>query len=156
MYPTGAPSPGFHDGYTFDFKWIDLAKPPQKSEMGRFLQSESKEDTMLKQRGLYIWSNIVLSYMRRSLTHEQDKLIAISGVAWRLQSSVQSEYLAGLWKTNLPLQLLWTSYFKENHTRRTATYCAPSWSWASVTGYPLQHLSTTFLPGVFKVSKEGR
>jgi hypothetical protein len=142
MYPTGVPSPSFYEAYTFDFKWIDLAKHPQNSKLGRFLQSGSKEDTILKQRGLYMWSNMVYSYMLRSLTLEQDKLIAISGVAKRLQPSIQSDYLAGLWKTDLPLQLLWRGYSSPTAKEipsRTTTYCAPSWSWASVTGHILVH-----------------
>jgi hypothetical protein len=54
MYPTGAPSPGFHDGYIFDFKWIDLAKPPQKSEMGRFLQSEQRRHYVKTTRFIHV------------------------------------------------------------------------------------------------------
>jgi hypothetical protein len=96
MYPTGVPSPPFYEAYTFDFKWIDLAKHHQYSKLGRFLQSESKDSTTSKQLGLYMWSNMVYSYMLRSLTLEQDKLIAISGVARRLQPSIQSDYIAGL------------------------------------------------------------
>jgi hypothetical protein len=90
-------SPSLYEAYTFDYKWIDPAKPPQNSELARFLQAGSKEEAILKQQALYIWGNMVYSYMQRSLTVEQDKLIAISGIARRLQPSIQSDYLAGLW-----------------------------------------------------------
>jgi hypothetical protein len=150
MYPDGVPSTSLYEGYTFGFKWIDLANPPQNSNLARILQSGSEEETILKQQGLYKWSNMVYSYMKRCLTFEQDKLIAISGVARRLQPSIQSDYLAGLWKTDLPLQLLWRGYSLRGVTKvptRTDAYCAPSWSWASVTGHILVHnLALYILP----------
>jgi hypothetical protein len=51
MYPTAVPSPSFYEGYTFDFKWINLANPPQKSKLAQILQAGSKENTILKQQG---------------------------------------------------------------------------------------------------------
>jgi len=48
----------------------------------------------------------------------------------------------------LPLQLLWRAHTLPTATKiptRTATYCAPSWSWAAVTGRILVHSLTLFI-----------
>jgi hypothetical protein len=50
-----------------------------------------------------------------------------------MHASLQSEYLAGLWHSGLPHQLLW--YVPEGErVTRSSTYQAPSWSWASLDG----------------------
>ena len=47
-----------------------------------------------------------------------------------------SKYVAGLWKTSMVRDLCWkvgdSRHDKVSH--RPRVYCAPSWSWASVTG----------------------
>jgi hypothetical protein len=92
-----------------------------------FCSQEAKEDTIFKQGGLHMWENMVYSDIKRSLTFEQNKLIALSCVARRLQPYIilQSDNLVGLWRSfYLPRAT--------NVPSRTAAYCAPSWSWASV------------------------
>ena len=67
------------------------------------------------------------------LTKEVDKLIAFSGIAKRFHSALGSEYLAGLWRDDLPNELIWRVSRAESDTvRRPSRYRAPSWSWASV------------------------
>jgi hypothetical protein len=99
-----------------------------------------------------IWKTIVLSYTTSNLTKEDDKLIALSGVAQQLQLHLDDEYLAGLWRKDLLNELVWysstlkkrptnyrgmsfrlvTQFFS---TRICHSYSvAPSWSWASVEG----------------------
>jgi hypothetical protein len=70
------------------------------------------------------------------LTHPADKLSALSGLA---QTAIHShrfkggDYLAGLWRGALVQGLLW--HVKGPVVpRRYTTYCAPSWSWASIDG----------------------
>ncbi|KAG4281749.1 hypothetical protein FPRO06_10653 [Fusarium proliferatum] len=79
------------------------------------------------------WSQRVLAYMRTNLTRETDRLVAFSGV---VQSFGQTRpltggYLAGLWRCHLPAALLWKV---SSSARRSATYTAASWSWASLAG----------------------
>jgi hypothetical protein len=88
------------------------------------------------------WDNLVRSYTSRALTHEADRLAALSGLAARFQDSIrrkfnnQEMYLAGLWKGALPQQLLWT--VSQSWKRMDADkaheqpkrWRAPSWSWA--------------------------
>lgn len=81
---------------------------------------------------LEIWSAIVGRYSSCHLSRPaRDKLIAISGLARRCGDS--DDYLAGLWRSSLPWQLLWRA---KGSTRKTRAYPrlpgTPSWSWASV------------------------
>jgi hypothetical protein len=63
----------------------------------------------------------------------KDKLLAIGGVASTI--GIRSEYLAGLWKDDLPRQLLWTTdgRIRGVHSR-PRKYQAPTWLWASLNG----------------------
>jgi len=73
------------------------------------------------------------------LTCPADKLPALSGLAKVFRRHLQQdEYLAGLWKGTLQLDLLW--YLEGDHltaSQPTASR-APSWSWASIDG-PINH-----------------
>jgi len=54
------------------------------------------------------WINVVQIYGRCSITKPDDRLIAITGVANSLQPLLNDEYLAGLWKKDLPYNLVWS------------------------------------------------
>ena len=77
----------------------------------------------------YLWDDIITSYSEGALSHEEDKLIALSGVAKYMESILHDRYLAGLWQQWLPSQLLWRY---DSPGTRPHEYRAPSWSWASV------------------------
>lgn len=47
------------------------------------------------------WHNLVMLYSRKHMTFEQDKLIAINGLASLFAQLIKSDYLAGLWKSTL-------------------------------------------------------
>ncbi len=55
------------------------------------------------------WKDTVRAYTRCDLTKAEDKLVAISGLARRVQSLLGDEYSAGLWKR--ALQIYNTSYY---------------------------------------------
>ena len=79
------------------------------------------------------WQRLVEWYSSCKVTKEEDKLIAISGIAKRFHSALSSEYLAGLWRDNLPIELIWrVSRAESDNVQRPSRYRAPSWSWASV------------------------
>jgi hypothetical protein len=87
------------------------------------------------------WHTILESYTKGSLTRSEDKLVAIAGVAKAHQELFGGDYLAGLWRDELPYTLLWSvqsskaSKGKEvQYVARVKPYRAPSWSWASVDG----------------------
>jgi hypothetical protein len=72
-------------------------------------------------------------------------LIAISGIAKRVQKTLRDDYLAGIWKRQLPYGLLWKvdpeEYAKLPVT--TPKYYAPSWSWASLSNFLIQNHEIT-------------
>lgn len=82
------------------------------------------------------WKMVVTDYAHRFFTNQKDKLPAIAGVATIIQTITKSEYLAGLWKDDLVLDLTW-----ECGNQATASlskfpcafrdYIAPTFSWAS-------------------------
>lgn len=111
------------------------------------LDCETAEDYRLV-CALEIWARAVELYSRTDLTRGGDKLIALSGIASQIATTIGSEtqpaeYVAGLWKVRLVDQLLWkiepvfcgsgkeTGVFEYPSTRPTE-YRAPSFSWASV------------------------
>jgi hypothetical protein len=85
------------------------------------------------------WSRTVQDYSNRDLSHSEDKLTAISGVA-RLFLDVikasegggQEIYHAGLWSSEFVSGLLWR--VESDDAKRPAMYRAPTWSWASIDG----------------------
>jgi hypothetical protein len=78
-----------------------------------------------------MWASIVHHYTRRNLTYGSDKLVAMSGMAQWVHHQTGDQYLAGLWKNSLKLQLLWE--FEGSHGRYFEER-APSWSWAAYDG----------------------
>jgi Heterokaryon incompatibility protein (HET) len=78
------------------------------------------------------WHNLVMLYSRQNMSFEQDKLVAISGLAILFAQQVHGEYFAGLWKPTLLADLLWEASTCKYPRRRSLTYRSPSWSWASM------------------------
>jgi hypothetical protein len=80
------------------------------------------------------WLGIVKDYTKATLTYSSDKLVALAGIAEAATQIIgfpRDSYLAGLWKFDLRVDLLWRM---AGSGSRPATYRAPSWSWASVDG----------------------
>jgi len=99
------------------------------------------------------WRRLVEDFTRHRITVPTDRLPALSGVASRVQASLQTRYLAGLWECTLLRDMCWFQHPQlsmksardapSRHSRRApAAYIAPSWSWASI-GMPV-----TFMPPV--------
>ncbi|EAU31017.1 predicted protein [Aspergillus terreus NIH2624] len=94
-----------------------------------------------------IWSKLVSTYAPLLLTYARDKLSAIAGIAREFHSCTGETYVAGLWATDLLLQLGW--WRDELHHKQHRVLDAemqivplqadvdghvPSWSWASLPG----------------------
>ncbi|KAL2155848.1 hypothetical protein VTH82DRAFT_590 [Thermothelomyces myriococcoides] len=94
------------------------------------------------------WWSIVETLSRRGMTYPDDSLPALAGIAKAVSTSWKKEdsYIAGHWKSELPLSLLWrrggqfhrqgaVNYGGTNvPSRRQRRYVAPSWAWPSVVG----------------------
>jgi hypothetical protein len=84
------------------------------------------------------WSKMVVYYSNCHLTVDTDRLIAISGIAKRLQAILSEEYYAGIWQSKLPQCLLWVVTPGEvSKIAKPSSYVAPTWSWASA-GVPVK------------------
>jgi hypothetical protein len=83
---------------------------------------------------LWSWRNALHWSTNRNLTYETDRLPAIAGVASRIHTRLSSNYIAGLWEVEMPLDLSW--YRWQYATRSIADLPpaqnngVPSWSWA--------------------------
>ena len=92
-------------------------------------------------RGIEYWDDIVSGYTRRKLTKRSDRLIAIAGIAERMQSAYKAPFVAGLWGGPFLLrQLLWRPG-DQAVVREDTRAQMPTWSWASINDsvrYPLE------------------
>ncbi|KAL8787745.1 MAG: hypothetical protein Q9213_002065 [Squamulea squamosa] len=98
---------------------------------GKTLQSMGDSQSSPNLHAYHIWNKIVVAYTAGELTVASDKLVAISGLAKNMQTLLQDEYLAGLWKGTLPSDLLWKVV---GGSTRATQYRAPTWSWAALDG----------------------
>lgn len=80
------------------------------------------------------WRFLVRAYSDRRLSYSKDKLPAIAGMAERYHEMANQQYLAGLWRENLPVDLLWSSWGWEEADKPPKILPGPSWSWASIDG----------------------
>ena len=83
------------------------------------------------------WLTLVELCSEMVLTHKDDKLPALSGLAHRFQKMPQKvshqDYIAGIWKQNLAPGLAWhVAGLPDKKARRPFKYRAPSFSWACV------------------------
>jgi hypothetical protein len=74
------------------------------------------------------WARVVISYSSMQFTKPSDRIIAISGVVETLKPTFGT-YLAGLWSSLLPKELLWKPL---KPARPTKPPRAPTWSWLSL------------------------
>lgn len=101
------------------------------------LANGQQELSRIREEALQLWSYIVTEYTARNITYDNDRLIAIAGIAKALSPTLQSGYIAGQW-TFSTLALLWYPN-DSTQCRRTkaSTGQVPSWSWASIEGSPI-------------------
>lgn len=98
----------------------------------------SKDDGYLDMEDLRgHWYSFIVPkyYSSRKLTNQCDKLVAISGLAKKLQSHRPTiRYLAGLWEGIVLEGLLWCAKGPGRTFDKEKGYVAPTWSWASRDG----------------------
>ncbi|KAF2113578.1 heterokaryon incompatibility protein-domain-containing protein [Lophiotrema nucula] len=86
------------------------------------------------------WHDVVTNYARRQLTVPTDRILAISAIAGQLGvKRPHDTYIAGLWESVLPLDLLWIAVpdVELPSYPRPHNYQGPSWSWTGIDG-PIQ------------------
>lgn len=88
---------------------------------------------MKELNSIHSWYSIVNLYSSRELTYEQDKLVALAGIADKMQRQKRDDNYAGMWHDDLIEQLCW--FVNDNIPgKRIEPKQAPTWSWASVNG----------------------
>ncbi|KAE9381081.1 HET-domain-containing protein [Stipitochalara longipes BDJ] len=110
-----------------------LTEPLQKSEEPLCLVLPIAYSSYNAQELYDFWARLVEYYSKCSLTIDTDKLVAISGIAKRLQDLLHDVYYAGIWKGQLPVCLLWrVQNLVKDEAAPPSAYLAPTWSWVSV------------------------
>ncbi|KAF3761473.1 HET-domain-containing protein, partial [Cryphonectria parasitica EP155] len=83
------------------------------------------------------WGHVVYEYSRTDLTVPSDKLVALGGVANTFAAANGDQYVAGMWRRHLAVEILWLASRDRSGAQvavRPPQYRAPSWSWASIDG----------------------
>ena len=97
--------------------------------VGNGLLQPLERDSVQQAGGGQCWRTLVTRYSKMGLTYETDKLPALSGLAKQMNRVTKDTYVAGLWKSSLPIDLLWKVDIPQDPLPQ---WRAPSWSWASV------------------------
>ncbi|KAH6887644.1 heterokaryon incompatibility protein-domain-containing protein [Thelonectria olida] len=91
--------------------------------------------------------DLIEAYSLLSLTCETDKLPAFSGLAKQAcRTAPSSEYLAGLFRGSLVVDMLWIAqkHDPKSYRPKLEHWRAPSWSWASVDAFVVFPLSSYY------------
>jgi hypothetical protein len=82
----------------------------------------------------YFWGATVEGFSKCDLTKQEDKLVALSGLARKIQERHPNfDFIAGMLRQSLQIGLLWNKNgFSSKLAHRSTPYQVPSWSWASV------------------------
>lgn len=125
-----------YDGGFGDNKWpSEFSDSKKKQAMNKALRSyiDSNDPAEGAASAYEAWYQLLANYTARKLSFQQDRLVAISGLAAQFGGFNQDQYLAGLWRSYLASELTWECTDPEI-TKINSTYTAPSWSWAAVDG----------------------
>lgn len=136
-YPSGVPPSLFEFDDGLNLKPLSLEDKSQHQHATTSPNGVSNLEVYARN----IWQRIVETYSNCQLTNGNDKLIAISGIAKRMRTYIQDDYVVGMWRRYLVVELLWI--VRHERQTRAKPYCAPSFSWASIDGpvlpsYPLK------------------
>lgn len=104
------------------------------------LSSDSEDPTVKRtirhfanaEKAFRFWRLATEDYSRRAFSVPTDRLIAMTALASVVQATTGSSYLAGLWESDVLVELLWQGFAQR--TIPFDVYVAPSWSWASCPG----------------------
>ncbi|KAH7360306.1 heterokaryon incompatibility protein-domain-containing protein [Rhexocercosporidium sp. MPI-PUGE-AT-0058] len=81
------------------------------------------------------YHSIIPEFCRRQLSHEDDKLPAIAGIAKVFHQRLAYTYIAGLWLEDIENGLCWRVDWQERMVNtKLSDFRAPTWAWPSVDG----------------------
>ncbi|OCL14193.1 HET-domain-containing protein [Glonium stellatum] len=112
------------------------------------------------------WRDLVMVFMERQISVDDDRLAAFSGLARQFRRLLRAasggagsdQYIAGLWAGDLAHGMLWSvedDWFRQSRDleieyRRPKSWRAPSWSWAAFEG-PVEYAPLTRLESMIDV-----
>lgn len=124
----------------YEGRWFQETHTPTK--ISRKLTYKKLLNNMSSEEAESLWTDILGAYGTLKITHATDKLPAIAAVAKQFLSyqslphTPEHEYLCGLRKGHLHMDLSWHAEFRNaiefDTKEEPQPYLAPSWSWASV------------------------
>ena len=77
------------------------------------------------------WAFFMHWYSSCNLTYWEDRLVAIQGIVRHLETILQDELVAGLWRSRFIQELCWFSLPGDSLSKKASSWVAPSWSWIS-------------------------
>jgi hypothetical protein len=118
----GSDKDGGDENYE-DYDYSDAQRRPQLSTT----TPHAKNDTT---RHGEEWRSLVVEYSKRKLSDSSDKLPAFSSIAAYFATRLNDDYVAGLWRRQLPNMLCWRGV----DVSRPENWRAPSWSYMAIDG----------------------
>ncbi|KAI0134348.1 heterokaryon incompatibility protein-domain-containing protein [Xylariales sp. AK1849] len=85
------------------------------------------------------WYDLVRVYSSRKLRYRDVRLPGISAIAREFASILGDQYICGLWKSDLPIGLVWFPSRPQHPV--SGVKSGPSWSWASYEGTAIWEVS---------------
>jgi hypothetical protein len=105
-----------------------LLQPKQNLKAGLLYQEMAGSSEVVQEKFYDHWNTVVRLYTRPQITFPDDRLLALNGVIRHLECLTDDKKLAGLWRQNLKIELLWHRC-GEVLPDSDAKLNAPSWSW---------------------------
>jgi hypothetical protein len=95
--------------------------------------STSDTEPLLDHQLYFSWAVFRIHYTECAMTKEEDKLVAIQGIAQQFGHALGDQLVAGRWHNRLLEELCWFNhpYRNEPPPRRPTKWRSLTWSWAS-------------------------
>lgn len=125
--------PGYSDGWTIEAEYSTTRRKPLY--YNTLSPDTAKTTDWSSAMGLFgrgdlidVWHSLINAYTHHDLAIANDRILAISGIAEKYGNLFRDDYLAGLWRSEFPSQLLWNSICTGTRHRRPQVFQGPSWS----------------------------
>ena len=78
------------------------------------------------------WYSLIELCSQTQLSVESDRLPALAGLTYSVSAKINSDYVVGIWLSDLVRGLLWRCQGRLSVAKRPREYLAPTWSWVSL------------------------
>ena len=101
-----------------------------------FVHSRSQQLKPTKAEARESWEDVICIYNQLKLTKQSDKIAAFAGITSFMQTLLDDTPFLGLWKSDLPHDLLWVLNYQPGTEKIPVLIdlSIPSWSWLSLSG----------------------